>query len=67
MHEHDWNDGGTGFNGLVLETDILTLIANWATRCFAMPKSLYWPTVVRDGAVDWESAEFPAELRVPPR
>lgn len=64
LHQHDWNDAGTGQNGVVLETDLITFIDRWAGNCFVGPSSLSWNNVAAGGTVNWFSEEFPSEYRL---
>ena len=58
LDQHDWLDGGTGYNGSVLGEDLPSFLAAWAKVCFATPKSLWWKSVINEQGVDWQSDEF---------
>ena len=65
FHAHDWMDGGTGDNGLVLATNWREFVAGWASVCFQQPKDLYWPaSFLSGGGVDWSGSRFRDPFRL---
>ena len=64
---HDWYDGGTGENGPRLADSLLQFYTDWAQVCFQFPRSLWWPSVLKEDSpgVDWSSTEFREPFRLP--
>jgi cell wall assembly regulator SMI1 len=60
-HQHDWFDGGSGRNGLVLAPDFDAFLVAWSRACFFWPS--WWPGTVGDDGVDWGGDGFPARYR----
>ena len=56
--KHDWLDGGTGENGFPVASNWRSFFTNWATQCFQHPKSQYWPSVLGEDGIEWDSHEF---------
>ena len=61
--QHDWLDGGTGANGLLMADTMPEFIESWASVCFCHPKSLWWKSVITEDGVDWGSDEFDPHFR----
>ncbi len=62
--QHDWLDGGTGYNGHLMAPDLPTFIESWAAVCFCHPRSLWWKSVIGEDGVNWNSDEFDSRFRV---
>ena len=63
--QHDWLDGGTGYNGFMMSSDLPSFFESWASVCFSQPQSLDWKSVIDDDGVKWDSSEFDDRLRLP--
>ena len=65
--QHDWYDGGSGSNGHVLAASLMEFMSGWASVCFQLPCSLWWPSVFdKDGGgVRWnDETEFRSPFRL---
>ena len=58
FHQHDWYDGGTGRNGVVMSKSLEDFVKAWSRVCFQNPSSLWWPSVFKARKVNWGSDEF---------
>lgn len=63
--QHDWLDGGSGDNGVLLGSDWADFLTRWGSVCFQQPKNSYWPSAFRaTGKMDWEGTQFDQSFRI---
>jgi hypothetical protein len=63
--QHDWYDGGDGGNGMPMGCSLLQFMEDWSRVCFHFPSSLWWPRVLTEAGVNWDSDEFDDKFRMP--
>lgn len=67
FHQHDWNDGGNGVNGLKVANSLGEFLQQWSKVCFLMPSNLWWPSVIGVQGINWSSEKFDERYHLDPK
>jgi hypothetical protein len=58
FNQHDWFDGGDGFNGHLAAGTFSEFVLSWSHVCFARPLGLYWPDTFSAQGINWNAENF---------